>query len=282
MVIVRRTGRIGERPRDHELEEPAVSSSAVPAHDRRRRWTPALSVIAALATLVAVLGLTAAPASAEGFPGNTLPSENPIDNTPRVINGQVYAILRSGNRVFVGGTFTTVRNPNHNTDITRNRLFSYSHTTGTVDTWAPNMSGTVDGDRPSRPTASGSSSPAPSSRSTGPTAVAWPRSAPPRACVTPGSPPPSPGATSNDMELRGNTLYLTGNFTSVRSVARGNLAAVNATNGAVLPLNLADHRRVQRHDHHPQEDGRRRQRHQDGRSSATSARWAASTGPRWP
>ena len=197
-----------------------------------------LSVIAALATLVAVLGLTAAPASAEGFPGNTLPSENPIDNTPRVTNGQVNAILRSGNRVFVGGTFTTVRNPNNNTNITRNRLFSYSHSTGTVDTWAPNMSGTVNSVALSadgqwlfvagtfqQVNGANSRGVAKISTSTG--------------LRDPGFTTTVAGGYVNDMELRGNTLYLTGNFTSVRSVARGNLAAVNATNGAVLPLNLS-------------------------------------------
>ena len=203
----------------------------------RRRSTRIAAVLVALATIFGVLSLGTSTAGAAGDAGNTLPSANPINNTPRVMNGAVYAIERVGSRVFAGGTFTTTRNSTSNTDITRNRLFSYNHATGVVDSWAPNMSGAVEAIALSADGlwlyAAGSFQQVNGAASRGIAKIS----------TSTGLRDPSfttvvAGGNVADMELRGTTVYLTGTFTTVRGVARRNLAAISAVNGAVLPLNV--------------------------------------------
>ena len=45
------------------------------------------------------------------------------------------------------------------------------------------------------------------------------------------------GATVYDLSLLGNTLYLAGTFDKVDGQARSNVAAIDATTGALLPFN---------------------------------------------
>jgi hypothetical protein len=80
------------------------------------------AAVAVMMVAALVPAITAQPAAAVQPPQSTLPSANPIDNTPRVTNGQVKAIVRAGDRVYVGGSFTTVQNGGGGTNQTRNRL----------------------------------------------------------------------------------------------------------------------------------------------------------------
>jgi hypothetical protein len=196
-----------------------------------RRWLAAL--VGALLVLPA-LGQT--PAGAIQQDNDRLPTSDPIDNTPRVQDGSVLAIVRSGNRVFVGGSFTSVQNGGNSTVVTRNRLFSYNHVTGQVDAWDPDMNGSVEALAVS-----------PDGRwlyAAGFFTQSQARGAPRVARwdlatgVRDTNFKPAANRGVNDLQLRGNVLYLTGPFDTVAGSPRAGLAAVDATTGALLPMDL--------------------------------------------
>ncbi|HKY75247.1 MAG TPA: hypothetical protein VJS45_03840, partial [Acidimicrobiia bacterium] len=64
---------------------------------------------------------------------DTLVSADPADATPHVVDGTVDAILPMGNRIYVGGSFTQVRNANESRVITRRGLFALDPATNKVD-----------------------------------------------------------------------------------------------------------------------------------------------------
>ncbi len=75
-----------------------------------------------------------------------LPSANPANFTPNVENGQVNSIWQVGNRVVIGGSFTSVSNATQNggATFTRNRVAAFDAATGVVDgAFAPNVNGEV-------------------------------------------------------------------------------------------------------------------------------------------
>ena len=98
-----------------------------------------LTVIAA-----AVLGTLAIPsANAVNVPHNQVVSANPADWTPWVNDGAVYALVQIGNQMYVGGSFTTVQEPNATT-FNRAFLFSLNATTGAVNrNFHPTLDGQV-------------------------------------------------------------------------------------------------------------------------------------------
>lgn len=71
-----------------------------------------------------------------------LVGENPLDNTPRVLDGRVLAIKRVGDLVIVGGTFTQVQEAAPNSQILlRTGLFAFDATTGAVSaSFVPQLS----------------------------------------------------------------------------------------------------------------------------------------------
>jgi len=103
----------------------------------RRRITGALAVL--------LLGLPVAvaePAAADiSLP--TVVSDNPVDWTPHVLDGNVWAIAVVGPTVIVAGDFTTVRDAVRGKKYTRNNIFAYTLTTGAVLPWAPSVDGPV-------------------------------------------------------------------------------------------------------------------------------------------
>ena len=59
-------------------------------------------------------------------------------------NGRVYAIVSDGQRVYLGGTFTRVKDPVTGQSVVRNRLAAFDATTGALDlSWNPNADGGV-------------------------------------------------------------------------------------------------------------------------------------------
>ena len=59
-------------------------------------------------------------------------------------NGRVYAIVSDGQRVYLGGTFTRVKDPVTGKSVVRNRLAAFDATTGALDlSWNPNADGGV-------------------------------------------------------------------------------------------------------------------------------------------
>jgi hypothetical protein len=101
--------------------------------------------VVAVAALVATLA--AAPANAAGYvaPGApaTLVSANPVDHIPHAQNGDVRAYAQIGTTVYVGGSFTSVRNATDGWGP-RGYLFAYDQSTGVIRTaFAPRLDGTV-------------------------------------------------------------------------------------------------------------------------------------------
>src|SRR5215218_11049358 len=105
----------------------------------------AVSVITAVSFLVGGLASSSPIASAEG-PIAQLPTANPANFTPNVLNGEVDSIWQVGSRVIIGGTFTSIANSTSNGGATfsRQRLAAFNATTGVVDTaFAPVFNGNV-------------------------------------------------------------------------------------------------------------------------------------------
>ncbi|CAA9378610.1 MAG: hypothetical protein AVDCRST_MAG47-1962 [uncultured Nocardioidaceae bacterium] len=81
-----------------------------------------------------------------GAPAPTVAAE--YETTPSaaqswVPNGRVYDILTVGDTVYVGGTFTRVRNPVTGQWLNRERLVAFHRTTGVPTAWNPGANGTV-------------------------------------------------------------------------------------------------------------------------------------------
>src|ERR671919_1883424 len=69
----------------------------------------------------------------------SLPTAPQVTAAP---NGRVHAIVRVGDTVYLGGSFTAVRRKDGST-ATRNRLAAINATTGELTSWNPNANGTV-------------------------------------------------------------------------------------------------------------------------------------------
>jgi hypothetical protein len=102
----------------------------------RRRLT-----IAAAVTATAILG--AVPAVA-GLSQPSVVSANPVNNTPNVLDGTVYAIAVLGNTVVVGGDFTSVEDAAGKTHYHRTNIFTYQMDTGAVNSFTANLDGSVE------------------------------------------------------------------------------------------------------------------------------------------
>ena len=64
---------------------------------------------------------------------DTMVSADPADATPNIVDGKVDAILPMGNRIYVGGSFTQVRNAGESRVIPRSGLFALDPATKKVD-----------------------------------------------------------------------------------------------------------------------------------------------------
>jgi hypothetical protein len=173
---------------------------------------------------------------------DTVVSPDPADATPHVLDGKVDAILPMGNRVYVGGSFTQVRNADESRVITRAGLFALDPATNKVDeTFVANFDVNPDrtADRGVKALA-----PAPGNNElfvagefgtlNGATARKLVKINAVTGAVAPGFDVPVSAAVK-DLAVSGSRLYLAGNFTSVGGQARGGLAAVDAGTGAVDP-----------------------------------------------
>ena len=174
------------------------------------------------------------PAGAVNVPQATLVTENAADSTPAVLGGSVDAAVQIGSRMFLGGTFTSAQNAG-DTSVTfpRTGLLSFDVTTGAVDPgFAPVLDGTVtaletDG---SSLYVGGSFTRVGVAPSKGVAKLAV------DGTVVGGFSAPA-NQTVTDLVVRGRRLYVGGAFTTIGSpaVARGGLAALDTTSGAVLP-----------------------------------------------
>jgi hypothetical protein len=179
------------------------------------------TLIALLVTAAASLA-AALPAVADTAQSRVL-SDNPVDFTPQVQNGTVYALALVGNTVVVGGDFTSVADAGEHTYYPRRGIFGYDLTTGAVTSFAPALGGPVFAlaAGPGNTVYAGGRFPAGVVQldvGTGQRAAGF-------------------GAALNDGDVRtlayrNGALYLGGNFTRVNGQVRLGLARVDGATGA--------------------------------------------------
>lgn len=209
----------------------------------RRAFIGALAALAAVPVWASPTGTVPAvqAAGATVVSGPRLVSTNPDDTTtPVATDGEVRSLAEVGNRIIVGGTFTTVREPGSKTNIARAYLFAYDKTTGKVDTgFVPVVNGSVD----SLVAAADGTSVYVGGNFKTANGVAQPYLV--RLDTTTGAIVTTFNAKVNgrvsDMTLVGSRLYAIGYFAKSRTVALGGLGAFDATTGVadtklVLPL----------------------------------------------
>jgi hypothetical protein len=194
-----------------------------------RRMVLVCTALCAVAVPLGAIG----PAMALGFAHNRVVSANPVDTTPHVTDGTVLAIAPIGNRVYVGGTFSSVRNaPAGSGTVPRRFLFAFDRATGRVLPFAPVLNGPVETIAP----APDGTSIIVGGRFTTVSGVAQRSLAMIRADGTrvTSFQARTNGAVSKVL-VRGNRLVAGGRFSTAGSSARANLAVFNATTGAVDP-----------------------------------------------
>jgi hypothetical protein len=98
-------------------------------------------IIAIAVATMAILGTVPALAS---LSQPAVVSANPVDYTPNVLDGTVYAIAVTGNTVVVGGDFTTVEDASGRTQYRRDNIFSYQLDTGVVSLFTADLDGPVE------------------------------------------------------------------------------------------------------------------------------------------
>jgi hypothetical protein len=197
--------------------------------DRRRGCR---AVVVAVA--VGVLGCVAPPARAVNAPQTQVTSEDPINNTPRVLDGRVYAIAKVGGTIVVGGTFTQVQHSTGGTTYARNSIMAFDEATGAVSTtFQPVLNGIVNGLATAPDGQSvyvgGAFTTVNGANQRGIT----------RLNVTTGVRDATFTArttsTVNDVIYNNGRVYIGGYFGQVNGVVRERLAGVDATTGALLP-----------------------------------------------
>ena len=210
------------------MGDKAVAPTAFARSDAVRRLR-LVGVCVLLATIVSLE--LAGPAGAANVPHAVVVSANPVNWTPHVLDGRVYAIVQIGNRVYAGGRFTQVRNWNSTTVLARRNLFAFNATTGIVDMqFLPQPDREVralarapDGDLLAAGVFNNVKGVAKRK-----VAKLNPVTGDPRAAFKANA-----TATVRDLAVVGSTLYLGGSFTKVNNVVRERLAAVDAATGAV-------------------------------------------------
>lgn len=177
-----------------------------------------------VAVMTAVLAMTALPAQAATY--DTAPAQGGWI----VPNGRVYAIATDATRVYIGGTFTRVKNPVTGKLTPRAGLAAFDAVTGDLDTtWNPGTDGRVRALEVENgvvyagglfTTAGG----APAANVAALDTVA-------------GQAVPGFNLSTNrevrDLAMVGGDLYVAGNFTQVNGTARVGVAKTSASTGAL-------------------------------------------------
>ncbi len=191
-----------------------------------------------LATMFLV-NATIRPGGAVQPPGFEIPTV-PRDDTPVATNGRVYAGAQVGNRILVGGTFTSIEPQNGQTPISQSYLYVYDRVTGALDTsLLLQLDGPVYVITPAAEAdqvyIGGKFN----------TVAGVTRRKIAKVDLNTGQVVSSFVAQSDgvvrDIAVSGGRVYMTGGFSSVNGTSRNGLAAVDPTTGAVaadfnLPL----------------------------------------------
>ncbi|MGI8939193.1 MAG: hypothetical protein ACR2JF_13475 [Iamia sp.] len=196
----------------------------------RRRPALAVAVVTVVALALAACGPITAPPDNPVHPRAV--STNPDDRTPHVLDGRVHAVLDLGDRVLIGGEFTTVKTYDRPTQHARQGLFAYDKATGAIDTaFVPALD--RGGVRALAVSGDGQLLVGGSFQRVGG------HFSPGLAKLDPSTGAPNGafrGGTDGwvlTMVARGNRLFVGGTFTRVDGANRSRLAAVDSTTGAV-------------------------------------------------
>ncbi|MFF0175427.1 hypothetical protein [Micromonospora profundi] len=199
----------------------------------RRRTRAGVVVLAVVAATLSVP--TASSAAVVPVPETaTLVSTNPADQTPHARDGEARAFAQVGNTVFVGGSFTQIRQTATSGWVTQRYLFAYDRTTGTISTsFLPVLDGAVNtliagpggtliaGGAFKNVNGVARRNLVALDPSTGAIIDSWVGR--------------SDGGNVRDMALNGNWLYVAGAFNWLNGTAHAGLARLNATTGAIDP-----------------------------------------------
>jgi len=193
-------------------------------------------VVAVMATTLVLLPAMADPAAAaQPVPNHSgLVPDAPRTNTPRITTGEILDLEYIGDRVFVVGTFTSLRNNTSNNTSTVNQRYvaSFNLTTGLVDaSFRPTFDSTVNAIEASpdgtKLYVAGSFNNVNGVRArkvasinptTGATVTGFRANA---------------NAAATSLEATNSTLYIGGQFTTINNTARASLAAVNGATGTL-------------------------------------------------
>ncbi|GAA1510149.1 hypothetical protein GCM10009788_13170 [Nocardioides humi] len=167
-------------------------------------------------------------------PGHTgLVPDTPRTNQPTITSGEIWDIEVVGNRVYVAGTFTSIRQPNNGAVVNQAYLAAYNWSTGQVDTsFRPTFTNgqvvaveaSPDGSRlyigGNFGTVNGLSRKA--------IAQIDPATGAPVEAFTANA-----NGKVNELAVTNSTVYAGGRFTTINNVPRGALAALDGRTGAV-------------------------------------------------
>ncbi len=170
---------------------------------------------------------------AQADTSDVIPSSNPIDITPRILDEQARSIVQVGDRMVVGGNFTQIQNAGSSTVIDQPYVFAFDPVTGKIDTnFLPSLNGEVttvlphpDGNKVWVAGAFSKANGDMHSRivllnlSTGQAVSSFA--------------PPVISAEVTSMELVGGRLYIGGDFTTIGNEARTALATLDSGTGAL-------------------------------------------------
>ncbi len=200
---------------------------------RGRRAFGRVGVVAVAALTIGTGAQVVLLESAQADTSNIIPSQNPIDFTPHVLNNQARSIAAVGNRVVIGGTFTTIQNYNSSQQLSQPYVFAFNPTNGSIDqSFLPNVNGEVttvlahpDGDKVWVAGAFSRVNGEPHSRivllnlATGNAVSSFD--------------PPTISAEITSMKLANGQLYIGGDFASVGNQSRRAMASLDPVTGAL-------------------------------------------------
>ncbi|WKN46987.1 hypothetical protein [Nocardioides sp. Arc9.136] len=182
--------------------------------------------------------------------GDHLASEQPSAGTPHVLNGRVYSIAQVGDTVFLGGTFTRVREdgpaPLATPVLQRRGLVAFSASTGRVlTTFRPQVVGGV---RVVEPAADGESLYVGGTFTTidGDRYARLARLRTSDGAVVPSFDPSPVAGKVRDLRLRDGRLWVAGAFTHIGGRARKALATLSPSTGrptGYMTLRVGGHHR---------------------------------------
>lgn len=192
----------------------------------------------AVAVALAMVPLFAPAAGAVQSAQPVIVNPDPVDWTPMIEDGQVNAVLQVGTKVIVGGTFTTVRRAGTSAMLTRNYLFAFDMETGVID---PNFVPVLDRSVEALALGPDGTSVFVGGDFSTVNGASYKKLV--RLRIADGSVvtafKANASALVQDLVYRNGSLYVSGKFTQIKSVARSGLARLDPNTGAVdVNLNL--------------------------------------------